>query len=50
MEGDEESKLLSALELAIKHGLAASGDKVVLAHGVKSGVSSLTNFRMVVIK
>jgi pyruvate kinase len=50
VDGDEESKLIFAIELALKHGLVASGDKVVLANGIKSGQTSLTNFRMVVIK
>ena len=32
-----------------EHGLAGAGDRVILAHGYKSGKSSLTSFRMVVL-
>ena len=45
----EDERFYIALSLAKKHGLAASGDRVILAHGFKSGKSSLTSFRMVVL-
>jgi len=48
-DGTEDERFFVALTLAKKHKLAQSGDKVVLAHGVKSGMSSLTNFQMVVL-
>ena len=48
-EGGEDDKFVFALETAKKHGLAKSGDKIVLAHGMVSGKASLTNFRMVVL-
>jgi len=48
-KGSEDERFLAAIEIAKKEGLVGSGDKVVLAHGVKSGKSSLTNFQMVVL-
>jgi len=48
-EGEEEEKFVFALETAKASGLVGSGDKVILAHGVTSGKTSLTNFRMVVL-
>jgi len=48
-ENSDDERFLYALQLAKKHGLVVSNDKVVLAHGIKSGKSSLTNFRMLVL-
>jgi len=45
--GNEDSRFAHAMSKALEIGLLKSGDVVVLAHGVKSGSSSLTNFRMV---
>jgi len=47
--GKEEERFFVALTLAKKHGFAASGDKIMLAHGLHSGTTSLTNFRMVTL-
>jgi len=48
-DGTENEKFVAAIELAKSSGLASSGDKVVLAHGMQSGKTSLTSFRMVVL-
>jgi pyruvate kinase len=45
----DDERFLYALKLALRTGLAKSGDTVVLAHGLKSGKSSLTNFRLSVL-
>ena len=45
----EDERFFVALSLAKEHGLAGAGDRVILAHGYKSGKSSLTSFRMVVL-
>jgi pyruvate kinase len=45
----DDDRFLYALQLALRTGLAKSGDTVVLAHGLKSGKSSLTNFRLSVL-
>ncbi|KAL1510243.1 hypothetical protein AB1Y20_006567 [Prymnesium parvum] len=45
----EEERFLVALKIAKSNGLVSSGDPVVLGYGVKSGKTSLSNFRVVVL-
>ena len=45
--GQEDERFAAAITIAKAAGLARSGDVCVLAHGVTSGVSSLTNFKLV---
>lgn len=46
---DEDFRFALAITTAKEMGLLKSGDSVVLAHGSKSGISSLSSFRMIVI-
>mmetsp|Transcript_29499 Transcript_29499/g.76126 ORF Transcript_29499/g.76126 Transcript_29499/m.76126 type:complete len:218 (+) Transcript_29499:2-655(+) len=46
-DGQEDERFAAALTLAKAAGLALSGDVIVLAHGVHSGSTSLTNFKVV---
>jgi pyruvate kinase len=49
-EGDGEQRLDFALGHAQSVGLVKPGDRVVVAHGWKTGVASLTTFRVVHIR
>ena len=46
---EEDELFFAALTIATGNGMVRSGDKIVLAHGIRSGFSSLTNFRVVVV-
>ena len=48
-DSSDDDRFLYALQLATRNGLAKSGDTIVLAYGMKSGQTSLTNFRVVVL-
>jgi len=45
----EDERFMTAIQYGKNFGLISSGDKIVLAHGVTSGKTSLTSFRMVVL-
>jgi len=45
--GDEDERFAYAITLAKGTGLISSGDMIVLAHGWRSGTSSLNSFRLV---
>jgi len=46
---DIEQRLNFAIRVAVKNGLVREGDPVILAYGMHSGVSSLTNYRMITV-
>eukprot|EP00965_Chrysotila_dentata_P142900 4722131-Pleurochrysis_carterae.AAC.4 len=46
-KGDDDVRFVWGLQKAKEVGLAKTGDVLVLAHGWRSGTSSLNSFRMV---
>ena len=48
-ESDEDCRFAYGLKLARSVGLVQSGDTVLLAHGAKSGTSSLASFRIIMV-
>ena len=48
-DDDQLARMVYAIKIAIANTYAKSGDRVILAHGVKSGKSSLTHFSMIKI-
>jgi pyruvate kinase len=48
--GTEDERFAAALTIAKNSGLVKPGATVVLAHGSKAGIASITNFRMVKLK
>ena len=48
-ESDEDRRFAYGLKLARSVGLVQSGDTVLLAHGAKSGTSSLASFRIIMV-
>jgi hypothetical protein len=48
LAGDELTRMVYALKLALKEGLVKSGERVVLCHGISSGsAQALSHFRMI---
>ena len=47
IHGHEDERFAAAITIAKQAKLAKSGDKIVLAHGVRHGVLSLSNFKLV---
>jgi len=48
-ESDEDRRFAYGLKLARSVGLVQSGDTVLLAHGAKTGTSSLASFRIIMV-
>jgi len=46
-DGQEDERFAAAITISKNVGLVKAGDVVVLAHGVKSGHTSLANFKLV---